>query len=119
MPGRSRRHQPSSLLGLPQDLRIEIEARVGATSERPLADLYSLRDTCSTTHRVCVHNDVGRRLSIEGIRDEISWVRDATAYKAFLAMLTGLGNPDNQYRGKALPEHHSFSYPPLLDLENH
>jgi hypothetical protein len=24
--------------------------------------------------RVCVHGDVGRRLSIEGIRDEISWV---------------------------------------------
>jgi hypothetical protein len=25
---------------------------------------------------------------------------------------------DNQYRGKALPEHHGFSYPPMLDLEN-
>jgi hypothetical protein len=31
-------------------------------------------------------------LSIEGIRDEISWVWDPTTYKAFLAMLTGLGN---------------------------
>jgi hypothetical protein len=47
MSGRSRRHQPSSLLGLPQDLRIYITARVGATSERPLADLHSLRGTCS------------------------------------------------------------------------
>jgi hypothetical protein len=43
--------------------------------------------------RVCSHSDIGRCLSIEGIRDEISWVWDPTAYKAFLAMLTGLGNP--------------------------
>jgi hypothetical protein len=69
------RHQPSSLLlGLPQDLRIEIAARVGVTSERPLADLRSLRGTCSTMRHVCGHGDVGRRLSIEGIQDEISWV---------------------------------------------
>jgi hypothetical protein len=33
-------------------------------------------------------------LSIEGIQDEISWVWDPTAYKEFLAMLTGLGNPE-------------------------
>jgi hypothetical protein len=33
-------------------------------------------------------------LSIEGIRDEISWVWDPTTYKAFLAMLTDLGNPE-------------------------
>jgi hypothetical protein len=32
-------------------------------------------------------------LSIEGIRDEITWVWNHTAYKAFLAMLTGLGHP--------------------------
>jgi hypothetical protein len=76
MPGRSTRHQPSLLLGLPQDLRIEIAARVGATSERPLADLHSLRGTCSTMRRVCCHDDVSRCLSIEGIRDEISWVRN-------------------------------------------
>jgi hypothetical protein len=95
MPGRSTQHQPSSLLlGLPQDLRIEIAAHVGATSERPLADLHSLRSTCSTMRPVCGHGDVGRCLSIEGIRDEISWVWNPTAYKAFLAMLTGLGNPD-------------------------
>jgi hypothetical protein len=43
---------------------------------------------------VCSHDDVGRRLSIEGIRDEISWVWNPTAYKAFLAMLSGLGNPE-------------------------
>jgi hypothetical protein len=67
MPGRSRQHQPSSLLGLPQDLRIEIVARVGATSERPLAGLHSLRGTCSTMRRVCGHGDIGRRLLIEGI----------------------------------------------------
>jgi hypothetical protein len=42
--------------------------------------------------RVCSHGDVGRHLSIEGIRDEISWVWNPTAYKAFLAMLSGLGN---------------------------
>jgi hypothetical protein len=41
---------------------------------------------------VCGHGNVGRRLSIEGIRDEISWVWDLTAYEAFLAMLTNLGN---------------------------
>jgi hypothetical protein len=75
MPGRSTRHQSSSLLGLPQDLRIEIAARVGATLERPF------------------HGDVGRHLSIEGIRDEISWVWNPTVYKAFLAMLSGHGNP--------------------------
>jgi hypothetical protein len=33
-------------------------------------------------------------LSIEGIRDEISWVWDPTAYKAFLSMLTDHGNPE-------------------------
>jgi hypothetical protein len=44
-------------------------------------------------HRVCGHDDVGRHLSIEGIRDEISWVWNPTAYKAFLFMLSGLGNP--------------------------
>jgi hypothetical protein len=44
--------------------------------------------------RVCGHGDVGRLLSIEGIRDEISWVWNPTTYKAFLAMLTGLGNPE-------------------------
>jgi hypothetical protein len=33
-------------------------------------------------------------LSIEGIRDEISWVWNPTTYKAFLAMLRGLGNPE-------------------------
>jgi hypothetical protein len=44
--------------------------------------------------RVCGHDDVDRRLSIEGIRDEISWVWDPTAYEAFLAMLTDLGNPE-------------------------
>jgi hypothetical protein len=75
MPGRSTRHQPSSLLlGLPQDLCIEIAARVDATLERPLADLRSLRGTWSTMRRVCGHGDVGRHLSIEGIRDGISWV---------------------------------------------
>jgi hypothetical protein len=69
MPGRSTRHQPSSLLlGLPQDLRIEIATHVGATSERPLADLRSLRGTCSTMQRVCGHGDIGWRLSIEGIQ---------------------------------------------------
>jgi hypothetical protein len=95
MPGRSMRHQPSLLLlGLPQDLRIEIAARVGVTLERPLADLRSLRGTCSTMRRVCGHGDIVRHLSIEGIRDEFSWVWNPTAYKAFLAMLTGLGNPE-------------------------
>jgi hypothetical protein len=44
--------------------------------------------------RVCSHDDVGRHLSMEGIRDEISWVWNPTAYKAFLAMLSGLGNPE-------------------------
>jgi hypothetical protein len=44
--------------------------------------------------RVCVHGDVGRHLSIEGIRDEISWVWNLTTSKAFLAMLSGLGNPE-------------------------
>jgi hypothetical protein len=44
--------------------------------------------------RVCVHDDVGRRLSIEGIRDEISWAWNPTSYKAFLAMLSGLRNPE-------------------------
>jgi hypothetical protein len=92
MPGRSRRHQPSLLLGLPHDLCIEIAARVGATPERPLANLRSLRGTCSTMRHVFGHDDVGRHFSIEGIRDEISWVWDPTTYKAFLAMLTGLGN---------------------------
>jgi hypothetical protein len=43
---------------------------------------------------MCGHGNVGRRLSIEGIRDEISWVWNPTAYKAFLAMLSGLGNPE-------------------------
>jgi hypothetical protein len=38
------------------------------------------------------HGDVGWRLSIDGIRDEISWMWNPTAYKAFLAMLSGLGN---------------------------
>jgi hypothetical protein len=95
MPGRSTRHQPSSLLlGLPQDLHIEIAARVDATSERPLDDLRSLCGTCLIMRRVCGHGnvDVDQRLSIEGIRDEISWVWNPTAYKAFLAMLSGLGN---------------------------
>jgi hypothetical protein len=95
MSGRSTRHRLSSLLlGLPQDLRIEIAVRVGATSKRPLANLRSLRGNCSTMRRVCGHDDVGRRLSIEGIRDEISWVWNPTAYKAFLAMLSGLRNPE-------------------------
>jgi hypothetical protein len=44
--------------------------------------------------RMCSHGDVGRHLSIEGIRDEISWVWNPTAYKTFLAMLSGLGNPE-------------------------
>jgi hypothetical protein len=44
--------------------------------------------------RVCDHGDVGRHLWIEGIRDEISWVWNPTTYKAFLAMLSGLGNPE-------------------------
>jgi hypothetical protein len=43
---------------------------------------------------VCGHGNVGRRLLIKGIGDDISWVWDPTAYKAFLAMLTGLGNPE-------------------------
>jgi hypothetical protein len=47
--------------------------------------------------RVCGHGDVGRRLSIEGIRHEISWVWNPTAYKAFLAMLSGLGNPEARF----------------------
>jgi hypothetical protein len=47
--------------------------------------------------RVCGHGDVGRCLSIEGIQDEISWVWNPTAYKAFLAMLSGLGNPEACY----------------------
>jgi hypothetical protein len=45
-------------------------------------------------HRVCDHGDVGRCLSIKGIRDEISWVWNPTAYKAFLVMLSGLGKPE-------------------------
>jgi hypothetical protein len=43
--------------------------------------------------RECGHGNVGRRLSIEGIRDGISLVWDPVAYKAFLAMLIDLGNP--------------------------
>jgi hypothetical protein len=38
-----------------------------------------------------------QRLSIEGIRNEISWVWDSTAYKAFLPMLTGLGNSEASF----------------------
>jgi hypothetical protein len=41
---------------------------------------------------MCGHGDVARSLSIKGIRDEISWVWNPTAYKAFLSMLSGLGN---------------------------
>jgi hypothetical protein len=41
---------------------------------------------------VCGHGDVGPRSSIEGMRDEISWVWNPTAYKTFLAMLSGLAN---------------------------
>jgi hypothetical protein len=44
--------------------------------------------------RMCGHSNVGRRLSIEGIRDEIFCVLNPTAYKAFLAMLSGLRNPE-------------------------
>jgi hypothetical protein len=84
MPGRSMRHQPSSLLGLPQDLHIEIVARVSATSERPLADLRSLCGTCSIMRRVCSHGDIGRHLSIEAIRDEISWVWNPPLTKSSL-----------------------------------
>jgi hypothetical protein len=40
------------------------------------------------------HDKVGWRLLTKGIRDEISWVWVPTAYKAFLAMLTDLGNPE-------------------------
>jgi hypothetical protein len=43
---------------------------------------------------VCDHGDIGQRLSIKGIRDEICWVWNATAYKAFLAMLSIVGNPE-------------------------
>jgi hypothetical protein len=43
---------------------------------------------------MCGHSNVDRRLSMEGIRDEISWVWNPTTYKAFLAMLSGLGNPE-------------------------
>jgi hypothetical protein len=41
---------------------------------------------------MCGHGDVGRCLSIEGIRDVISWVWDPIAYKAFIAIITGLEN---------------------------
>jgi hypothetical protein len=41
---------------------------------------------------MCGHGDVARSLSIKGIRDEISWVWNPTAYKAFLSMLSGFGN---------------------------
>jgi hypothetical protein len=94
MPGRSRRHQPSSLLGLPQDLCIDIVACIGATLDRALANLRSLHGTCSTMRRLCGHDDVIRCLSIEGIRDEISWVWNPTAYKEFCAMLTSLGHTE-------------------------
>jgi hypothetical protein len=53
MTGRSGWHQPSSLLGLPQNLHIEIAMRIGVTSEWPLADLCSLRVTFSTMRHVC------------------------------------------------------------------
>jgi hypothetical protein len=43
---------------------------------------------------MCIYRDVDRRLSIEGIGDEISWLRDPTAYKAFQAMRTDLRNPE-------------------------
>jgi hypothetical protein len=43
---------------------------------------------------VCGHDDIDLRLSIEGIQNEISWVWNPTDYKAFLAMLSGLGNPE-------------------------
>jgi hypothetical protein len=61
--------------------------------------------------RVCGHGDVSRRLSIEGIRDEISWVWNPTAYKAFLAMLSGLGNPEARFlsRIKAFFEHRGYN----------
>jgi hypothetical protein len=45
-------------------------------------------------HRVCGHDNVDWHLSIEGIRDKISWVWNPTTFKAFLAMLSGLGNPE-------------------------
>jgi hypothetical protein len=119
MPGRSTRHQPSSLLlGLPQDLRIEIAAFVSATSERPLADLHSLHGTCSTMRRVCGHGDVDRRLSIEGIRDEISWVWNPTAYKAFLAMLSGLGNPEACFLSGYNDLQRAYLYAILLYRDN-
>jgi hypothetical protein len=38
------------------------------------------------------HHDASRCLSIEGIQDEISWVWNPTAYKTFLAMLSGHRN---------------------------
>jgi hypothetical protein len=103
MPARSTWHQPLSLLGLRQDLRIEIASHVGAASKWPLADLRSLCGTCSTMRRVCGHGDVARCLSIEGIRDEISWVWNPTAYKEFLAMLSGLGNPEACFLPESKP----------------
>jgi hypothetical protein len=61
--------------------------------------------------RVCGHGDVGRRLSIEGIRDEISWVWNPIAYIAFLAMLSGLGNPEACFLSgiKAFIEHRGYN----------
>jgi hypothetical protein len=62
-------------------------------------------------HRVCGHDDVGQRLSIEGIRVEISWVWNPTAYKAFLAMLSGVGNSEACFLFgiKAFIEHRGYN----------
>jgi hypothetical protein len=62
--------------------------------------------------RLCGHSDVGWRLSIEGIRDEISWAWNPTAYKAFLVMLSGLGNPEASFLSGIKPffnEHRGYN----------
>jgi hypothetical protein len=67
---------------------------------------------------VCGHDDVCRRLSIEGIRDEISWVWDPTDYKAFSAMLTGLGNPEDCFLSEGGNDVAAYLYAILLYKDN-
>ena len=87
------REHPRSLAELSEELLAIIASRVGATSNRPMEDLRSLRATRKSMFGPCHDRDVGRLLALDRVPVEQMQNDNPDGYDVFIPSLAEAGNP--------------------------
>jgi hypothetical protein len=86
------REHPQSLAELSEELLAIIARRVGATSNRPMKDLQSLRATRKSMLGPCHDRDVGRHLALDRVPVEQMQNDEPDGYDVFIRSLAEAGN---------------------------